>query len=287
MDYFYFIITVIGIWVIMSLAANLVLGYAGQFTIGHVGYLAIGAYTTGILNIFTGMNFFADPCRSRSSPALVAMLTLIPLLRLGPPQLGLATLGLNVVIVDLIHNLAPRVQGAEGLFGLTMPAVMMSGPGRCAIVVVLTALCVWFSRILVSSPFGRTLRALRDRPDALMSLGKDVDYYRILVWTISGALAGLAGGLYTAAPAHRSDGLRRALLDQSARLHRRRRVGEHPRLRPRRDALLDRLRRGATLRRPSERHLGPGPAGALRTLAGRVTAMFRRQGLVGQYEFRE
>jgi branched-chain amino acid transport system permease protein len=197
-DYFYFIITVIGIWVIMSLAANLVLGYAGQFTIGHVGYLAIGAYTTGILNIFTGMNFFLTLPIAVAITALVALLTLVPLLRLGPLHFGLATLGLNVVIVDLIHNLAPRVQGAEGLFGLTMPAVMMSGPGRCAIVVGLTALCVWFSKILVSSPFGRTLRALRDRPDALLSLGKDVDYYRILVWTISGALAGLAGGLYTA-----------------------------------------------------------------------------------------
>lgn len=198
MDYFYFIITIIAIWVIMSLAANLVLGYAGQFTIGHVGYLAIGAYTTGILNIFTGMNFFLTLPIAIAVTALVALLTLIPLLRLGPLHFGLATLGLNVVIVDLIHNLAPRVQGAEGLFGLTMPAVMVSGPGRCAIVVVLTALCVWFSKILVTSPFGRTLRALRDRPDALESLGKNVDYYRILVWTISGALAGLAGGLYTA-----------------------------------------------------------------------------------------
>jgi branched-chain amino acid transport system permease protein len=197
-DYFYFIITVIGIWVIMSLSANLVLGYAGQFTIGHVGYLAIGAYTTGILNIFTGMNFFLTLPIAVVITALVALLTLVPLLRLGPLHFGLATLGLNVVIVDLIHNLAPRVQGAEGLFGLTMPSVMMSGPGRCAIVVALTALCVWASKVLVTSPFGRTLRALRDRPDALLSLGKDVDYYRILVWTISGALAGLAGGLYTA-----------------------------------------------------------------------------------------
>jgi branched-chain amino acid transport system permease protein len=198
MDYFYFIITVIGIWVIMSLSANLVLGYAGQFTIGHVGYLAIGAYTTGILNIFTGMNFFVTLPIAIVVTALVALLTLVPLLRLGPLHFGLATLGLNVVIVDLIHNLAPRVQGAEGLFGLTMPSVMVSGPGRCAVVVILTALCVLFSKILVASPFGRTLRALRDKPEALQSLGKDVDYYRIVVWTISGALAGLAGGLYTA-----------------------------------------------------------------------------------------
>jgi branched-chain amino acid transport system permease protein len=198
MDYFYFIIAVIGIWVIMSLSANLVLGYAGQFTIGHVGYLAIGAYTTGILNIFTGMNFFWTLPIAVVVTALVAFLTLVPLLRLGPMHFGLATLGLNVVIVDLIHNLAPRVQGAEGLFGLKMPAVMVSGPGRAAIVVLFVILCVWISRRLVNAPFGRTLRALRDKPDALLSLGKDVDYYRILVWTISGALAGLAGGLYTA-----------------------------------------------------------------------------------------
>lgn len=198
MDYVFFVVAVIGVWVILSLATNLVLGYAGMFSIGHVGYLAIGAYTTAILNILFGMNYFLTlPCAIVVTAA-VAALTLLPLLRLAQFYFGLATLGLNVVIVDLIHNVAPRSQGAEGLFGMHLPDVMTSGPGRAAIVVASTVLCVAVAWRFVNSPFGRTLRALRDRPEALQSLGKDLNRYKLLIWTISGALAGLAGGLYAA-----------------------------------------------------------------------------------------
>jgi ABC-type branched-subunit amino acid transport system permease subunit len=93
---------------------------------------------------------------------------------------------------------APRSQGADGLLGVQVPALMSSGPGRFAVALCLTALAVFVTWRVVSSPFGRTLRALRDEPSALESLGKDPNTYRALVWTISGALAGLAGGLYTA-----------------------------------------------------------------------------------------
>jgi len=198
MDYVYFTATVICVWIMMSLATNLVLGYAGMMSIGHVAYLAIGAYTTGILNIFFGVPYFVTLPVAVVVTALAAFLTVIPLLRLSAFYFGLATLGLNVVIVDLIHNLAPRVQGSEGLLGMTLPAVMSDSLWRCAIVALITALCAFGCRLLVTSPFGRTLRALRDAPEALASVGKDPRWYRVAVWTISGSLAGLAGGLYAA-----------------------------------------------------------------------------------------
>ncbi len=198
MDYLYFTLTIICVWIMMSLATNLVLGYAGMMSIGHVAYLAIGAYTTGILNIFYGVPYFVTLPVAVVVTAIAAFLTVIPLLRLSAFYFGLATLGLNVVIVDLIHNLAPRVQGAEGLLGMVLPPVMNGALGRCVVVAILTALCVLGCRRLVVSPFGRTLRALRDEPDALASIGKDPHRFRIAIWTISGALAGLAGGLYAA-----------------------------------------------------------------------------------------
>lgn len=198
MDYFFFVLTIIAVWCIMALAVNLVIGYSGQFTLGHVGYLAIGAYTTGILNIFLNMNYFLTLPFAIVVTTLVAWVTLLPLLRLGSFYFGLATLGLNVVIVDLIHNLAPRVQGAEGLFGMTLPPLMSNAGTRCAIAVLLTLGCALLCRRIVLSPFGRSLRALRDKPDALASVGKDVDRYKALVWVIAGMLAGVAGWLYTA-----------------------------------------------------------------------------------------
>lgn len=286
MDYFYFILAVIGVWVIMSLAVNLVLGYSGQFTIGHVGYLAIGSYTTGILNIFAGTNFFWTIPAAVVITAIVALITLLPLLRLGPLYFGLATLGLNVVIVDLIHNLAPRVQGAEGLFGMNLPPVMTNGAGRFAIVLVLTALCAGISYLLVSSPFGRTLRALRDRPEALESVGKSVNWYRVLVWTISGGMAGLAGSLYTATLSYIDPTVFVVLFSFNLLTY----IGVGGLA-----SILGSVL-GATLLIAFGEALRfgglpsdiSGPVQqALFGLLLVVIMMFRRQGLVGQYEFRE
>jgi len=197
-DYLAFTATVICIWIMMSLATNLVVGYAGMMSIGHVAYLAIGAYTTGILNLFFGVPYWATIPIAIVVTAIVALVTVLPLLRLSAFYFGLATLGLNVVIVDLIHNVAPRVQGAEGLLGMTIPAVMTNAEGRLAIVALLTLACALACRRLVASPFGRSLRALRDAPAALASIGKEPNLYRIAIWTISGAIAGLAGALYAA-----------------------------------------------------------------------------------------
>jgi ABC-type branched-subunit amino acid transport system permease subunit len=195
-DYFFFVGTIICIWALVSLAVNLVLGYTGLFSIGHVGYLAIGAYTSASLNILLGVPFLLTLPIAVGVTALVAWLTLLPLLRLAPFHFGLATLGLNVVLADLLRNLGPRTRGAEGLYGLQVPDLLASAPGRFVLVLVLTAACVLGVQVLTSSPFGRVLRALRDRPEALQSLGKDPRHFQVVAWTISGAIAGLAGALY-------------------------------------------------------------------------------------------
>ena len=196
MDYFFFVLTIICIWVIVSLSVNLVLGYAGLFSIGHAGYLGIGAYTTAVLNIILKVDYFWTIPIAVAVTALVALLTYLPLMRLTAFHFALSTLGMNVVIVDLLHNLAPRVPGAEGLFGLQAPEFMTTGPGRFGVVALATLGCVLVALRVVNSPFGRTLRALRDRPEAAEAIGKNPRFYRGVVWTLSGAFCGLAGGLY-------------------------------------------------------------------------------------------
>jgi branched-chain amino acid transport system permease protein len=195
-DYFYFILSVICVWTILSLAANLVIGYGGLMTLGHVGYLAVGAYTAATLNVLLHVNFFYTIPIAMLVTAVVALVTILPLLRLGAFYFGLATLGLNIVITDVLKNVGPRSPGAEGLFGLALPAVMTAGIGRAAIILAITAIVAYLCLQLVRSPFGRTLRAMRDQPDAIESVGKSANRYRITIWTISGALAGLAGALY-------------------------------------------------------------------------------------------
>ncbi len=196
MDYYFFVLTIVCIWIMVSLSTNMVIGYAGLFSMGHVAYMGIGAYTAAILNIIYGVNYLVTIPIAILVTALFSFLTYLPLMRLVAFPFGLATLGMNVVVVDIIHIAAPRVPGAEGLFGLKTPEFLANGPLRFVFVLALTVLCVMFAYRIVNSPFGRTLRALRDRPEAAEAAGKDPRWYRTVVWTLSGAIAGLAGALY-------------------------------------------------------------------------------------------
>jgi len=198
MDYLLYIGALMCIWIIVSVAVNLVIGYTGMMAMGHAAYLGIGAYTAASLNIFFGVDYFSAMVIAALCSAVVAVLTLLPLLRLQGFYFALATLGLNFVFFDLFHNLAPRVEASEGLYGLKLPAALASADARFATTLLITVACILIARHLVGSPFGRLLRATRDRPEAVDAVGKNPTACQIVIWGVSGALTGLAGALYAA-----------------------------------------------------------------------------------------
>jgi branched-chain amino acid transport system permease protein len=198
MEHLLYLGTLTSVWIIVAVAANLVIGYTGMMAMGQAAYLGVGAYATAILNILLGVNFYLALAIATMVSALVAGITLLPLLRIGGFYFALATLGVNFVFFDIFHNAAPRVEGSEGLYGLQLPGMLASPGPRFVVVVAITAACVLLCQRLVTSPLGRTLRAARDRPDALAALGKDPRRYQTIIWSFAGGLTGLAGGLYAA-----------------------------------------------------------------------------------------
>src|SRR5262245_43200094 len=198
MEHLLYIGTLIAVWTIVALAANLVIGYTGMMSMGQAAYLGVGAYATATLNILLGVNFYLALLVGSIITAVVGGITLLPLLRIGGFYFALATLGVNFVFFDIFPNLAPRVEGSEGLYGLQLPDLLASSTPRFATTVVVALACAMLCQGVVTSPFGRALRATRDRPDALAALGKDPRRYQLVVWTLAGALTGLAGGLYAA-----------------------------------------------------------------------------------------
>lgn len=198
MDHIFFLGTLTCVWVMVCLAANFVIGYTGMMAMGQAVYLGVGAYAAAILNIYLGVNYFVAMALATLVTGVVAVLTLLPLLRLSGFYFALATLGLNFVFFDLFHNLAPRIEGSEGLYGLVLPAALGSPRAQVVTGLLITVGCVLAANRLVNSAFGRTLRGVRDRPDALIALGKNPVHYQIVVWGVSGALTGLAGALYAA-----------------------------------------------------------------------------------------
>ena len=129
MEHLLYLGTLIAVWIIVALAANLVIGYTGMMAMGQAAYLGVGAYVAATLNILLGVNFYLALLVAAIASAFVAAVTLLPLLRIGGFYFALATLGVNFVFFDIFHNLAPRVEGSEGLYGLQLPDLLASsGP---------------------------------------------------------------------------------------------------------------------------------------------------------------
>jgi branched-chain amino acid transport system permease protein len=198
MEHLLYLGTLIAVWTIVALAANLVIGYTGMMAMGQAAYLGVGAYVAATLNILLGVNFYLALLAAAIASALVAAVTLLPLLRIGGFYFALATLGVNFVFFDIFHNLAPRVEGSEGLHGLQLPSLFASSGPRFVTTLAVATACVLLCHRVATSPLGLALRATRDRPDALAALGKDPRRSQIIVSSFAGALTGLAGGLYAA-----------------------------------------------------------------------------------------
>jgi len=196
MEFFFFILQLIAVWSIMSLATNLVIGYCGMFSIGHAAYFGIGAYTAYMLNIYGHLHFLLTIPLAMVASGAVAIITLLPLLRLEGFYFAVATVGMNFVIVDLLYNLMPTVGYTDGLFGITVPAWLVSPTGRFLFTLVIAFVAFAAVLNLMNSPWGRLLMAIRDDKRAVESLGKNPNIHKCIVWTISGGLSGLAGALY-------------------------------------------------------------------------------------------
>ena len=195
MEFIFYVLEMIAIWSIASLAANLVVGYGGMFSVGHAAYLGIGAYIAFMLNIYLKLNYLLTIPLAMVGSAVVALITLLPLLRLEGYYFGVATLGLNFVIVDLLHNLMPSTGYTDGLFGITVPGWFASPVGRLIFTLLVTGAVFAAVLSLTNSPWGRLIEAVRDDKRAVESLGKNPNMHKCVVWTISGGLCGLAGAL--------------------------------------------------------------------------------------------
>jgi len=192
------------VYILLGLAAmatvglSLLMGYAGQVSLGQASFYAIGAYTAGLISVHNGpsiVGLLAAPVMAATCAVLVG----IPILRLRGHQLAFATLALQLILLSLVSD-ADWAGGAIGLQGiphLSVAGVELDQDIHYAYLtwagVVLTMVV---AHNLVASRTGRGLRALATSETAAAASGVPVGRYRMLVFTTAAAFAGLAGGIY-------------------------------------------------------------------------------------------
>ncbi len=191
----------VGVNVILAVSLNVVNGFTGQFSIGHAGFMAVGAYTAAKITValrdvqIAGLppgvsdqvSFaFALACGMGTS-AVAGLLVGMPSLRLRGDYLAIVTLGFGEIIRVLIENMG-FLGRATGISGLP-PYTTLVWVGIAAVATVSMA------RRLVGSTQGRALLAIREDEVAAEAMGVDTVGYKVRAFVISAAFAGLAGGL--------------------------------------------------------------------------------------------
>jgi branched-chain amino acid transport system permease protein len=181
----------------MAMGLSLLLGQAGQISLGQAAFVGIGAYGAAILTTRLGMNPWLAMILAALLSATIAGLVGIPTLRLKGYYLAMATLGVNEIIYILLVQLKSLTNGTDGISGIPSLAIGgldLGGPKAYHLVVWGVALLMLrFCLNLTHSRVGRSLRALHRSEPAAQSLGVDTSYRKVQVFMLAAVFASIAG----------------------------------------------------------------------------------------------
>lgn len=183
---------------VIVLGLNLLIGFAGQISLGHAGFLGIGAYATAVLPTHFGWHPLAALLAGAAAAGLLAALVARPIFKLKGHYLAMATLGLGIILNIAFRNEAAWTGGPDGM---AVPAMGLLGFELSTdrqwywVVAGLLAVSVWASLNLIDSPFGRALRALHGSEVASQVVGVNVVRYKVAIFVLSAVFASLMGSV--------------------------------------------------------------------------------------------
>jgi branched-chain amino acid transport system permease protein len=191
-------IAIIGLF---ALSLDLILGYAGVVSLGHAAFFGLGAYVAGLLAI----RVVADPLIGLAAAALAAALlgfvTSFLVLRGADLTKLMVTLGVALLLGEVANRASWLTGGADGLQGITMDPLFgtfefdIFGTTAYAYSLGVTFVLFVLARRIIVSPFGLSLRSIRDNPLRARAIGIPVNRRLVAIYTVSGAYAGVAGAL--------------------------------------------------------------------------------------------
>lgn len=189
-----------GIWIIVAIGYNLLLGFAGQISLGHAAFVGIGAYVAANIAIQYDPPFIVGVLLAAVINGLLGFVLGLPALRLEGNYLAIATLGFGVAFQHIFMEWESFTGGFSGIrsippahiFGFAFDSRLR----MYYLILVFIVLAIVVSRNLLNSKTGRALIAMRDSSVAASSMGVDIAKYKTTAFVISAIFAGVAGSLY-------------------------------------------------------------------------------------------
>jgi branched-chain amino acid transport system permease protein len=201
-DYFLDVAILAGIYSILALGLNVVVGFAGLLNLGFVAFYAIGAYAYALMNTLFGLGFWTALPFSVGLSAIAGFLLAIPALRLRGDYLAIVTLGFGEITRLILNNWDSLTMGPNGISGISAPEMLSVSLGKLSYfyyLVLLFVLVTLFITIRVhSSRIGRAWIAIREDEIASSVMGIHTTMYKLYAFAFGAFWAGLAGALFAA-----------------------------------------------------------------------------------------
>lgn len=194
-----------GIFIMLAIGLNVIVGYAGILNLGYAALYAVGAYTYAWANLHLNIPFWAGLGISALAAAFFGMLLAFPALRLSGDYLAIVTLGAGEIVRIALNNLDEITGGPNGLLGIDHPTIWfpkyefgVHSEPYYFLIYALVILTVWLLGRLGSSRLGRAWAALREDELAASCMGINLAWVKLSAFGIGGFVAGLAGCFFAA-----------------------------------------------------------------------------------------
>lgn len=201
-DYYIDILIMSGIYILLALGLNIIVGFTGLLNLGFAAFYAIGAYTYAILNTKIGLGFWASLPISAFFAAIAGLLLAVPALRLRGDYLAIVTLGFGEIIRLVLNNWDSFTNGPNGITGIARPSLMGFAFAQLEyyyyIIFVIVIFAVIVIRRVESSRIGRAWIAIRENEIAALSMGINITKYKLYAFIFGTFWAGVAGMLFSA-----------------------------------------------------------------------------------------
>ncbi|MCE3246853.1 MAG: livM [Geminicoccaceae bacterium] len=188
-----------GIYAIVAQGLNLLAGYAGQTSLGHAGFYAIGAYCGALLATKLGFGFWSALPFSMLLAGVAGVLIAVPSFRLEGPYLAMVTIAFGIIVASILVEWSDVTGGTQGVLNIPRPEIFgtrLPLERQFVLIILILALTTLLMRNLMRSPWGRAFMAVRENPIATEAVGLSTRRVKTIACTLSAALAGLGGHLF-------------------------------------------------------------------------------------------
>jgi len=196
-NYWLGVANLIGITAIAAIGLSILLGYCGQLSIGHAGFIAVGAYTAAILTNVLELPFLVGLICAGFMAGFIGLIFGIPSLRVKGFYLAIATIAAQFIIIWVINHM--EITG--GFIGIAVPYASIGGfvfdseASQFYLIMVIVVMCTFFAKNLMRTRVGRAFVAIRDNDLAAEVMGINLFFYKLLAFFIGCFFAGIAGSL--------------------------------------------------------------------------------------------